>query len=182
MLIGYAVPLIHISRGLVATCIKMSVFFRHKLYAPYLRADEALCETLHKNSHMDIGDSVEWLVWTIIEPSTYILAASLPSYKILIVGGLLSWVQKLLLARGRNSRKAYGSGTTNDVRSNMGPFSKLHDNNSVDPGIISSGGAGYRVGEAFPRLMMDDGHEITIPLNTIQVKQEVDVNTTKGNR
>lgn len=108
----------------------------------------------------------------------YILAASLPSYKILIVGGLLPWARKFISARDRN-RKAYGSGTTNDVYSNMGPFSKLR-NDSADPGV-SSAGAGYRASEAFPRRM-DDGHEIHIPLNTLQVNHEVDVNATKGRR
>ena len=120
------------------------------------------------------GGSVEWLIWAIIEPCMYILAASLPSYQILIVGGLLPWARKIasssiMSRKMHGSATIHGTGPDNDQR----PFSILRD--SGEPG-------------SFSVQTESDGNEALSPLNdqnniplaTIRVRHDVDINYTEG--
>lgn len=103
----------------------------------------------------------------------YILAASLPSYQILIVGGLLPWARKHTSSSNK-SRKNYGSVPINGLDPDRRPFSILRD--SGEPSSTSVQ-AGLDENEALPSLTDDENY---IPLKTIQVKRCIDVNYTEG--
>ena len=105
----------------------------------------------------------------------YILAASLPSYQILIVGGLLPWARKITSSSNK-SKKTYGSviknglGLDDDKR----PFSILRD--SGEPRSIS-----VPVGSDGNEASLRPTHDQScIPLDTIQVKHDTDVNHAEG--